>query len=233
MGDRAYIGVYGKKSCVLEELSVGAVSVRDYATTEGFAQVNPGEKRTYIYLGRGTDYSKDDVPDCSWSVASRLEWLAGLIDSDGCVVTKPSPAIQISAKSGTFLMNVQLMLNTIGCSAHVAPTKDCWRLSISPSDLMGLVDLGLHLRRVDVSGSRPTRNAARFVQVTDVKELDEIAPKVYCFTGGFSASRRFRWGCNRAVRRATITTIRRLPTRLFQHRALCDIPARRQVRHRY
>ncbi|WP_307986564.1 LAGLIDADG family homing endonuclease [uncultured Veillonella sp.] len=161
--------------------------------------VSKGEERDTVHVvGK---VWKHQVPFVGDTVGNRLEWLAGLIDSDGCLNSEDG-AISISSINREFLMEVMYMLQTVGATGTVSlssndgerlmPTNDgtgekkeyfcnkCYRLTISSYYVKQLMDLGLNTRRVTLVAS-PNRNASRFITVTEIKRI-ENAPVVYCFT---------------------------------------------------
>ncbi len=175
---RCYIGLYGEKKELVNEFN-GTVS-REYAISGGYEGTDTTETRVYVQVSAKRE--KNFVPNCDWSVASRLDWLAGVMDSDGCTVSCDNGiAIQISAKDREFLSSTQLLINTLGAASTLGMMKDCWRLSISASNTERLVSSGLNTRRLKLEGNAPKRDASRFVQVVDV-EFDGVADIVYCFT---------------------------------------------------
>ena len=140
---------------------------------------------------------KDFVPNVGYNIQTRLNWLAGLIDSDGSVQDK---AVTIWSVDRNFLVNVKFLLNTLGASGVIslgkkAETKlmpnggngmslyncqDCWRLIISGTHISNLRDIGLTTNRVDISGT-PNRESGRFIQLTFKQKRSKLEEKVYCF----------------------------------------------------
>ena len=60
------------------------------------------------------------VPNAEYSITSRLEWLAGLLDADSVVCKNgKSQTIQLSSINFGFLQNVQRMLHTLGTSSTI------------------------------------------------------------------------------------------------------------------
>jgi len=144
------------------------------------------------------------VPNSDYTVETRLAWLAGWLDGDGCVFNNgTNQAITGSSVEKEFLKEVQLMLQTLGVSAKVTDfteegmkplpanngsgeSKDYWcrksyRLLISSCDSYKLLQLGLKLHRLKIKERKPQRDAKQFVKiesVTDQGRLDDT----YCFT---------------------------------------------------
>jgi ribonucleoside-diphosphate reductase alpha chain len=141
---------------------------------------------------------KNFVPDIQYSIHTRLNWLAGLIDSDGCESDK---CIQIWSVDRNFLNNVKLMLNTLGVTGNISigrrsdkrelpngkggfslyDCQDCWRINISGFNVSKLKQLGLKTYRVNIDGI-VNREAGRFIQPTFKFKRQKLEETVYCFT---------------------------------------------------
>lgn len=136
---------------------------------------------------------KTFVPPTNYTKEARLEWLAGLIDSDGSY--EENSGIQITSINKDFLLQVKLMLNTLGVHSSVTlckeactkempggtyDCKECYRLLISKYYVYQLYHLGLTLYRVKIEDKEPNRNAGRYVQVIDVTKVGK-ADEVFCF----------------------------------------------------
>ncbi len=142
--------------------------------------------------------SKSFVPDCKYEVKNRLYWLAGLFDSDGTITKKGS--LQVSSVDKDFLLNVKLLLNTLGIKSKVTilkvacvkmmpdgngsqkeyTCKDCWRLLISGSESYKLFNLGIPTHRLNLS-YKPSRENEIFVKVISKKIRPILEENVYCF----------------------------------------------------
>ena len=184
--DRRSIWLYGKKQELLPYLL--------YTHSNKCA----GD-RTYIKLPPEVTYSKTFVPSAEHTIATRLNWLAGLIDTDGAL-NSPDGSVNISSVDREFLMKVKFMLNTLGVTGTVSlmkeaslrllpdgkgghkeyPCQDCYRIVICASRIKVLHDLGLNTHRVPTNPA-PDRDASRFIQVTSVTLRAEKEPIVYCF----------------------------------------------------
>lgn len=143
----------------------------------------------------GPMYDKDFVP-ITGNATYRLNWLAGLIDSDGCALYEINgTSFQISSINLKFLNEVRLMLTTLGVVAKVVKAhperlmtikgkeylcKQGWRLLVNSFDAAYLMTLGLKLNRVNHDGQYPNRNASRFVTVVSIE--DSIPCETFCFT---------------------------------------------------
>ena len=144
------------------------------------------------------------VPDASFTIKTRLEWLAGLSDSDGTIYrNEDNQQLVISSINLSFLESVSLMLQTLGVMSKVRklanegyrslPINDgsgqskqffcqtAYRLIISSNELQHLLKLGICFHRLKVKEHNPQRSAGKFVQILDV--IDEGRyDATYCFT---------------------------------------------------
>lgn len=142
---------------------------------------------------------KDYVPINEYSVKSRLDWLAGLLDSDGTITN--DKGLQITNINKDFLLDVQTLLTTVGVNSKVISSnnaglrkmpdgkggykeymcKETHRILIGAYQVKELIELGLQTHRIDLSGINPDRDASRFVIVTSIEEQDELEDEVFCF----------------------------------------------------
>lgn len=146
------------------------------------------------------------VPDSTYSIQSRLEWLAGYLDGDGCVYRNgTNQQLVASSTEPEFLRELQRMLQTLGVSSKVVHMseagfrklpkndgtgeyaeywcKDAERLLITSCDVFKLMELGLgnYLRRLKVVKRLPQRDAKQFVKVVKVSDEGRV-DDTYCFT---------------------------------------------------
>jgi ribonucleoside-diphosphate reductase alpha chain len=193
------LGLYGEKRALLESGRLTGVT----------SSSEIGGDRTYVYVeANHLNQDKAFVPGVDWSVQSRLDWLAGLSDADGAIVTGSPTAqsLQICSIDREFLLSVRLMLTTLGVTdPTVAISKaakktvmkngsggfaeyDCQtlhRLSLSPWNLAKLQAMGLKFNRLDTSKNLPKHSSARFTRVLEVLDEGKTAD-VYCYTNPIS-----------------------------------------------
>ena len=153
--------------------------------------------RTWVGMSHLNLNEKYFVP-LNGNLNSKLEFLSGLLDSDGTVLTNPnSKMLQISNTNLDFLNQVRLMLTTIGVQAKVTQSRpdrqnvsmpggnyNCkaqYRLLVNSQDTYRLIKLGLKSWHHSLPCLKPQRDARRFVTVTQIQNLGVI-DKVYCFT---------------------------------------------------
>ena len=156
--------------------------------------------RTHVQLNEDEfDWDKGGfVPVNNYSIETKLDWLAGVLDTDAGFCG--AGAYSIWSVNKRFLYKVKYMLATLGAGSVLALgksaeakmmpdgkggekeywTQDSWRLTISGSRMAQLADLGLETHRVDIS-YRPDRDATRFIKVSNVFKLHGKRA-VYCFT---------------------------------------------------
>jgi len=153
-----------------------------------------------VKWNHGPMSAKDIVPVYD-EFSYKMSWLAGLLDSDGCIVSdEHGCGFQISSVNKKFLQDVRLMLTTLGVQAKVVEgheeawrlmpdghgglkeylCKKGWRLLINHSDAYHLHLNGLQTFRLDQGGKAPQRDARRFVTVVSVEENEPC--ETFCFT---------------------------------------------------
>jgi ribonucleotide reductase alpha subunit len=179
-------------------LYAGKKELTPYLSFDHLLDQQENQKRIVAVLKKDLNLNKEFVPDATFTVSSRLQWLAGLVDSDGCL-NDFRGSVAISSINREFLRETQLMLSTLGCHSSVGvmreagdrempdgnggkreyPCNKSYRLVISAYAVSELVKLGLITHRVPLIAN-PNRNAGRFIYVTEVVDLP-IEPTVYCF----------------------------------------------------
>jgi len=156
------------------------------------------QDRTY-FAPSFTPMAKTFVP-FKWDLSSRLQWFAGVLDSDGVVLKEGGT--QVSSIDKSFLLDIQKLLTTMGITSKVTlmhsacirrmpdghggfseyPCKDSYRLLVGATQMKDLVNLGLSCERLTLNHS-PQRDASRFVTVVSVEDAG-TADFVYCFKEG-------------------------------------------------
>lgn len=138
------------------------------------------------------------IPNESFTIETRLNWLAGYIDSDGCLNDKGG-SISISCINKDHLQQLKLMLSTLGINSTISVMHEetnklmpnhnggyseyhcatSYRIIISAYNVSKLIQLGLRTHRVPLIAS-PNRDASRFITITKNIPIG-IEPVVYCF----------------------------------------------------
>lgn len=147
---------------------------------------------------------KFTVPSTLHTVESRLNWLAGYLDSNGTVCrVGTSQTLQIGSVNPEYLRQVQLMLQSLGVQSKITlareaglfpmpandssgdskeyPCQRLERLLISGTAIQNLLALGLKTHRLVISNHKPQREATRFVKVAGVVDKGRV-DDTYCFT---------------------------------------------------
>lgn len=161
----------------------------------------PDQKRMVYHMTGLRD--KFFVPTAEYSITSRLEWLSGYLDADGCIYRNcTNSSITACSVDKGFLKEVQLMLQTLGVSAKITKVaeegynllpandgtgemrkfwcKESYRLLISSCDSYKLLELGLTFNRLKIIKRKPQRDAKQFVKVTSVVDEGRV-DDTYCF----------------------------------------------------
>lgn len=135
-----------------------------------------------------------------WSVGSRLEWLGGLLDSDG--IELKEGGVQVASVDESFLLQTQKLLTTLGVVAKVSKGREAqvkmmpdgkggkkeyhclalYRMCIGATQIQALKTLGLKCERLTFDKT-PQRDAYRFATVSGVEDAG-TADVVYCFKEG-------------------------------------------------
>lgn len=132
-----------------------------------------------------------------YNLKSKLDWLAGLFDGDGCELKEGG--LQLASTDKTFLAGLQKLLTTVGTSSKIVPghkegykempdgkngtkhfhCQESRRICVGAVQIEELTKLGLRCQRLKFDKT-PQRDASRFVSVVDVTESG-VAETVYCF----------------------------------------------------
>lgn len=158
------------------------------------------ENQDRWHFGLSFDPQPKEFVPFGWDLTGRLEWLAGILDSDG--VELKEGGAQLASIDKDFLLNTQKMLTTMGVDSKVTlmhegglrllpdgrggtkeyQTQDSWRLLLSAVPVQQLKALGLRCERLSFE-KNPNRDASRFVRVVSVEPVG-TADVVYCFKEG-------------------------------------------------
>lgn len=184
-------GTTGKRSIALYE---GKKHLVNYIDSEN---VRHEDRRDVVLVPNGVLKEKFYIPMSDTSVSDRLNFLAGLIDTDGSRNSEDG-SVSIVSINKPFMDKLRLMLTTLGIHSTVSRVReaadrlmpdgkggykkyhcqDCYRLTIAAWYMNKLNKLGLHTHRVDTE-CHPNRDASRFITVVSISEAP-MADKVYC-----------------------------------------------------
>lgn len=205
--DKAYInGFYSGDGCLTEQgqriyLYNDKRSLKNEFYDCGVWTIQDEYNRIYTHYKDLKD--KFFVPDASYSMDSRLQWLCGYADSDGCIYrNKDNQQLVLISTNKKFLVEVSYMLQTMGVNPKIKifsnagykkmPThredipykeyycNEAYRLIIQSTDLQKLLALGANFKRLSVTKHSPKRDARKFVRISSI--LDEGRyDETYCF----------------------------------------------------
>lgn len=188
---KARIYLYGEKRKLVDKFE---------SKVQHYVQEN--YDREYFYVDGLKQ--KFFVPDASFRVKDRVDWFAGLLDSDGCLTTNgKSQTLQIASTQQGFLESVQLMLQTLGIQSKVVMAREAGvyelpandgtgklgdfeckkavRLLVNGMGIVRLLELGMETFRLQPTGHIPNRDAAAFVKVESVVWAGR-RDDTFCFT---------------------------------------------------
>jgi ribonucleoside-diphosphate reductase alpha chain len=183
----ATLALYGEKMALLPYLAV--------RTTTGVPT-----KQNLINTALPYDMpAKFHVPTHG-TVDNKLAWLAGFADGDGCIARNgTNESLQAASTDKGFLLQMRLMLQTMGVHAKVVHGRDAqetllpdgnggtklydckeiWRLLVTSIGLQKLLELGWAPRRLKVERREPQRSARHFVKIVSIEEAQ--SGPTYCF----------------------------------------------------
>lgn len=184
-------GNTGKRSIALYD---GKKHLINYIDSE---DVRHEDRRDVVLVPKGVLKEKFYIPMSDTSISDRLNFLAGLIDTDGSRNSEDG-SVSITSINKPFMDKLKLMLTTLGVRSTVSRVReaadrfmpdgkggykkyhcqDCYRLTIAAWYMYKLNKLGLHTHRVDTE-CHPNRDASRFITVVSISEAP-MADKVYC-----------------------------------------------------
>lgn len=191
-GKRQRVYFYGQKRKMVSAVKSGALS----------HAVQEEQDREILMFGHLKD--KFFVPDCTYTLASRMEWLAGIFDSDGTLChNNNTQSIQLTSVNQKFLKDIQLMLQTCGIVSKIQshgsagykplPANDgsgesklfycqaSYRLLIGNHELTKLQNLGISFRRLSPDSHKANRECLHFNKVKGVYDDGRVSD-TFCFT---------------------------------------------------
>jgi len=152
--------------------------------------------------------SRFEVP-INYSIKTKLEWFAGLVDADGCINLngrKDATSIQLSSINKSFLKDVQIMLTTVGILSSIKlnheaekrlmPKNDgtgesalyncqaCYILYITCKNVNKLIILGFCPRRLNILFCERIENLfarQEKIRIVNIKKISDNE-KTYCFS---------------------------------------------------
>ena len=161
-----------------------------------------------FYITDKINKPKYEVP-INYSIKTKLEWLAGYADADGCInlnSKKDATAIQIGSINKSFLKDVQLMLTTLGILSNIKLNhkaekrllpkndgtgesayyncKDCFVLYITTKNVNKLILQGFCPKRLNILYCERIDNSFSSQEKIRIKKIEKISDdeKTFCFS---------------------------------------------------
>lgn len=189
--DYEFSWIYKPKESVIPHLTKGAVAV-DF-DINGRARWAHGK-----WL-----HPKFTVP-FEYSLKSKLDFLAGYFDADGCVIQSDNcQNLQVTGVNYKFLHEIKLMLQTMGVPASLSLRRkegnyplpshqedvsreyycqEIWLLGINGKGIKRLLELGIVFHRLAFNEQQlPNRDASKFITVLSVEHTGRISD-TFCLT---------------------------------------------------
>ena len=168
----------------------------------GYSSKVDTENYTTLRFKHGTLLDKWCIPDVRYTLESRLSWLSGLLDADGCTL-KDGESFVFTTASQEFANKLKLFLQELGvdCTCGLYSTSDKTAFVSKNSDdyleynrkplyvvrvhafgVTKLINLGLSCKRLKLKTSNKERKtSSKFVKVCRIVDNYRETP-VYCFT---------------------------------------------------
>lgn len=150
----------------------------------------------------GTLLGKYNIPDSSFVLQDRLQWLAGLLDADGSIL-KGGESFILNTSKKDFAQKVKLFLQELGvdCTCGLysnskttafskktsndyqeIPREPLYVVRVHAKGVTRLLELGLKCKRLDLVKSEKSRStSSKFVKIVSVSDFGRETP-VFCFT---------------------------------------------------
>jgi ribonucleotide reductase alpha subunit len=187
MDDYKYFCLYEPKYMCLPRLDI------KYIGNE-LTSINGIHRKCIKYNG---SYELKSFVPLNWNISSKLEWLAGLFDGDGCELKEGG--LQLVSVDRNFLYNLQKLLSTIGINSKIVDgpregyrmmpdgrggskeylCQESDRICIGAIQMQELKSLGFHCERMSFEKD-PQRDASQFSKIIKIEDAG-ISGNVYCF----------------------------------------------------
>ena len=186
-------GTYGVNGAPILRLYPGKTHLGEFIEYKS-SSLKPDSTGRVSYVLPQETPQKYVVPDSTYSLKSRLEWLAGVLDGDGWGNGKVG--LQIGSIHPEFLEDIRIMLTEMGVSSRWKKirdagrtrfkpdqkeyeTKTAYRLIISGTESQTLRELGLPTHRVIVEEVDHQRAANGYIRVESVIDEGRV-DDTYC-----------------------------------------------------
>ena len=183
---RGVLYLYGEKKKLLEHISYSRMT----------------ESSTRLNLEMPHDIEDKYTVPINYCLDTKLRWLEGLFDGDGCVIKNNDiKNVQLSSVHKEFLENVFFLLQTIGIMSTISLSqkkhtkempngkngtcsymcKDVYRMNIDCENVIKMKNLGFSPKRLDIDNVRlPHHKTNKYITVVNVVDNNEYSD-TYCF----------------------------------------------------
>jgi ribonucleoside-diphosphate reductase alpha chain len=178
--------------------------LKDFIDMSIFRYWNVNEAQNREYGTTNVLKDKFFVPIGNYTIESKIRWLEGFLDGDGVVCRNgKTQSIQGASINKDFLLEVQMMLQTMGVSSKVTKMHDeglkmmpandgtgdskeyfcqtSWRIMFGQSAIVTLQSLGFTPKRLSLTNHVPNRECSQFVKIVDVVDEGRI-DDTFCFS---------------------------------------------------
>jgi len=172
-----------------------------------YDSMQENETRICFYVHKYINKVKYEVP-INYNIDTRLRWLEGLCDSDGCInlnSTKDATSIQISSINLKFLQDVQLLTTTLGITSNIKLNhkaekrlmpkndgtgeyaffncKNCYILYITTKSVNKLIEIGFSPKRLKLLYCERLNNTKEVSERIKIVSIEKILDNeaTFCF----------------------------------------------------
>ena len=150
-----------------------------YITFESYTE-NENTDNIDIILPKDLNI-KFDIPFLG-SIDDRLRWFEGLCDANGHIIHQGLyDMLQVNSINKYFLLDIRLMLHTLGIDSKVIIKENDNNLLILPYEVYKLLKIGFQPKTLIITNNEPTINKMPFVKVISIEESYKNVD-TYCFT---------------------------------------------------
>jgi ribonucleotide reductase beta subunit family protein with ferritin-like domain len=161
-----------------------------------------GNGRITCYITHCINKDKFFVP-INYSIETKLMWLEGLLDADGCINLNPqktATSVQLGSINFQFLQDVQLMLSTLGISSNISVQEEAhmellpdgkggtkeyscqksYVMYISGYEVSVLSSLGFSPKRLVILTNPAIKPNPSLIKVVGIEDRGMVS-KTFCF----------------------------------------------------
>ena len=186
--DKPLLWLYGVKKTLLDHVE--------------FLYANNNEACDRLDVALPHDMKPKFFVPINHDIATKLRWLEGYTDGDGCVLENNGiKNVQVASTEKAFVLDVMYMLQTLGVKIAIKKARDAgmrsmpdgrgghkdymcaavWRFNIDAKSVIHLVGLGYAPKRLKLGTLRaPFAKNNRYTRVSGVVDKGEVAD-TFCF----------------------------------------------------